>query len=52
MSLHPPKPVKPAERPAFVWNGVTVSYLHSRRPRILRLEPSKARGGAALKERK
>lgn len=28
----------------FVWNGMTITRSFARRPRVLRLEPSRARG--------
>lgn len=36
---------KAAPRPtAKVWGGIVISKIHSRRPRVLRLEPSKPKG--------
>ena len=35
-----------------VFGGVFVSLAHARRPRILRLEPSRPRGGAEIRGRK
>lgn len=46
MTLHPKKE-KPAPRVTqVVFGGVIISRAHSRRPRVLRLEVSKPRGGS------
>ena len=51
MSLHPPRTEsKPAPRVTKKAWGMTVSAAHTRRPRILRLPPSKARGGASMRK--
>lgn len=51
MTLHPPgsigaigKPAEPATRIIRQAWGMPVSAAHTRRPRILRLEPSKPKG--------
>jgi hypothetical protein len=49
MTLHPPKP-KPVPRPVYLFCGIPITVQFSRRPRVLRLEASKAQSrGRGLK---
>lgn len=55
MSLHPPKKPEtvddvvkaapsPAPRDSYVWNGIKIQRRFARRPRVFRVEASRARG--------
>lgn len=52
MSLHPNTPaarrapVKPAPRPTKTFCGMTITAQLARRPRVLRLMPSRCAGGS------